>query len=113
MAKFSLLFLHGGLWGGGQIISQDLVELSTQKHILLSESGRIWEDGYGYQWWHNTFHSDNNSYAAYFASGWGGQSIYVFSEINTVVVFTGDNYYDTVPNGEILIRYILPAINNG
>lgn len=113
MAKFGLLFLHGGLWESEQIISQDWVELSTRKHILLSEHGWIWEDGYGYQWWHNTFYSDNHSYAAYFADGWGGQSIYLFSEINTVVVFTGGNYYDTVPNGEILIRYILPAINNG
>jgi len=108
MAKFGLLFLNKGKWEGEQIISQDWVELSTQKHISLT--GWQWEDGYGYQWWHNTFHSNNNSYRAYFANGWGGQQIYVFKDQNMVVVFTGGNYYANVPNGEILEHYILPTM---
>jgi CubicO group peptidase (beta-lactamase class C family) len=111
MAKFGQLFLNFGQWKGKQIISKAWIELSTQKHISFSGSGFDWEDGYGYQWWHNTFHINNHSYKAYFAEGWGGQMIYVFSDLNMVVVFTGGNYYDSIPNDEILSRYILPAAN--
>jgi CubicO group peptidase (beta-lactamase class C family) len=111
MTKFGLLLLNNGLWEGEQIISRDWVEVSTRRHIPLREAGRIWENGYGYHWWLNTFHSNNNFYESYFADGWGGQQIIIFSDINLVVVFTGGNYYDTLPNGEILVRYILPAID--
>lgn len=107
MAKFGLLFLNKGIWNGEQLISQDWVVLSTRKHISLT--GWQWEDGYGYQWWHYTFESNNYSYKVYFANGWGGQTIYVFPDLNMVVVFTGGNYYDTVPNGKLVNRFILPA----
>ncbi len=99
MAKFGLLFLNKGVWDGEQLISQDWIEVSTRKHFTLN--GWQWADGYGYQWWHNTFHTNNNSYSAYFADGWGGQTIYVFDELDMIVVFTGGNYYDAVPNGEL------------
>ena len=111
MAKFGLLFMQKGIWNNEQIISQEWVEASTLKHIQLTNPGWVNENGYGYQWWHNTFYFENNPYESYFASGWGGQQIFIFSDINMIIVFTGGNYYETVPNGEIIERYILPAIN--
>jgi CubicO group peptidase (beta-lactamase class C family) len=110
MAKFGYLFLNNGEWNGHQVISKEWVERSTAKHVDLS--GQVpWADGYGYQWW---IWDDIRGldYHAYFASGWGGQSIIILPEINTIVVSTAGNYYSTeqISIETILAIYILPAI---
>ena len=46
----------------------------------------------------------------YSASGFGGQHIMVFPELNTVVTFTGGNYLTKRPPFKIIEKYILPSI---
>jgi len=46
----------------------------------------------------------------FYASGWGGQNIFVLPELNSVVVFTGGTYTSTVKTFTLLERYIIPAI---
>jgi hypothetical protein len=46
----------------------------------------------------------------FFAAGWGGQKIIVAPALNMVAVFTGGNYAENDPSGEIFARYILPAV---
>jgi CubicO group peptidase (beta-lactamase class C family) len=113
MAKFGALFLNGGIWQGRQVISPAWVELSTRQHIdLYAGSADVWEDGYGYHWWRwdSIFGVD---YPAYMAQGWGGQWIVVSPEMNTVVVSTAGNYYEStsVPIQAILIDYVLPSLS--
>jgi len=108
MAKFGKFFLDKGIWEQEQIISEDWINESVQPRF--SPPPDWWEDGYGYQWWLKTFHIGLNNYESYFAQGWGGQFIFVFFELNMVVVFTGGNYFDLLPNLDILDHYILRAV---
>jgi CubicO group peptidase (beta-lactamase class C family) len=112
MAKFGQLFLNGGTWEKEQAISQEWVEISTQKFTSLNNWwGGV--DGYGYQWWQwEEIYGVN--YPAYMASGWGGQWIIVSPDMNTVVITTAGNYYTDVlmPVQTILVNYILPSISH-
>lgn len=105
MAKFGLLFLQEGRWNGNQIISKEWVEQSTQAHIAVDP---YWD--YGYQWWLRTYRANSRDDRAFAARGWGGQYIFVFPSLKMVVVFTGGNYSTPEPVGEILARFILPAV---
>jgi CubicO group peptidase (beta-lactamase class C family) len=105
MAKFGYLFLTRGVWKGERVISEEWVEESTKKHVSPS-----WADGYGYQWWLKTYRSDSISVDSFYAAGWGGQRIIVFPSLDLVLVFTGGNYVGQEPVDEIVVRYILPAV---
>ncbi len=105
MAKFGYLFLNGGVWQGEQIVSQEWIEESTKEHTLTLEA-----NGYGYQWWLETYRSRATSVDSFYAAGWGGQRITVFPSLDMVVVFTGGNYVEGEPVDEIISRYILLAV---
>ena len=110
MAKFGQLFLDGGVWKGERIISQEWIDLSTTRHVQLTLS---WATGYGYQWWMYTFQRGSARYDVFFASGWGGQNIYVFPELEMVCVFTGANYTSSgpLPPEMIVTNHILDALD--
>jgi CubicO group peptidase (beta-lactamase class C family) len=125
MAKFGYLYLNGGTWKGQQIISQEWVEKSTRASVSIpwkSLAGILGDeyadlpethgDSYGYLWWLKTYHVNSQSVDAYFASGWGGQRIFVFPSLDMVVVLTGGNYgaKQKEPVDEIITRYVLPAV---
>lgn len=125
MAKFGTLYLNSGNWKGQQIISQEWVERSTKasvsipweslEGILGDEYADLPEthgDRYGYLWWLKTYHANAQSVDAYFASGWGGQRIFVFPSLDMVVVLTGGNYgaKQKDPTAEIITQYVLPAV---
>ncbi len=105
MARFGYLYLMNGVWEGKQIVPEEWVEVSQQKHIARKF---IEDDYYGYHWWV----SDYNTYSAV---GYSGQWITVVPEHNLVVVFTndfteGDNLQWNTPE-RLLNTYIIPAIN--
>jgi CubicO group peptidase (beta-lactamase class C family) len=109
MAKIGQLFLNGGEWNGTCIISEEWVEKSTQNYI---DPGVTWADGYGYLWWLRNLTAQGRTYESFKAIGWGGQEIFVFRDMDMVVVFTGANYVSDPPCDEIMKRYILPSIEN-
>jgi CubicO group peptidase (beta-lactamase class C family) len=116
MAKFGYLFLNGGMWKDERVISQDWINISTQKLIDPNNysTNYTWADGYGYQWWvWEDIHGVE--YHAYFASGWGGQWIIVCPSENMVVVSTAGNYYTEMimPIESILVRFIIPSVSQG
>ncbi|KRF08058.1 hypothetical protein ASG89_16620 [Paenibacillus sp. Soil766] len=78
MAKFGYLFLNHGVWNEQQIVPSDWVDRSTSKQIDTNVGQET--DGYGYQWWRNTF-------GGYAAKGMFGQYICVLPEQDIVVVF--------------------------
>ena len=105
MARFGYLYLMDGVWEGKQIVPEEWVEVSQQKHIKRKF---IEDDYYGYHWWV----SDYNTYSAV---GYSGQWITVVPEHNLVVVFTndfteGDDLQWNTPE-RLLNTYIIPAIN--
>ena len=106
MAKLGYLFLNGGTWKGERIVSEEWIEESTKRHVSPS-----WADGYGYQWWMETYHSNSIPIDSFYAAGWGGQRITVFPSLDLVVVFTGGNYVGEDPVDDIITHYILPAVD--
>ena len=104
MARFGYLYLKGGMWDDVQIIPEDWVEVSQQKHI---ERKYIEDYYYGYHWWV----SDHNTYSAV---GYAGQLITIIPEHDLVIVFTngfkeGDELQRTTPE-RLINTYILPSI---
>jgi CubicO group peptidase (beta-lactamase class C family) len=111
MLKFGQLFLNGGSWNGEQIISSSWITESTSRSVDLNLS---FSDGYGYQWWHESFNIEGRDpIDSYFAAGNGGQFIFIVPSKNAVVVLTGDNINDADLTYQpmVLMRdYILPAL---
>jgi len=82
MARFGQLFLQQGQWNGKQIISADWVVDSTRSY---SDTGPSWR-GYGYMWWTIEANHQGLKKGDYYASGYGGQNMFVLPRMNTVIV---------------------------
>jgi len=106
MAKFGQLYLNTGKWNGEQIVLEKWVKESTQHHIKTTSGA------YGYQWWMRSFENNNETIESFYAIGNAGQFIFVFPELELIVVSTAQNY----DNGwsrrfyGLLKSYILPAV---
>jgi CubicO group peptidase (beta-lactamase class C family) len=96
MAKLGFLFLNNGTWDGVQIVPADWVATATSSHEILDS-----ETGYGYQWWTSPI------IGAYSARGYLGQLIYVFPDLDMVVIFTASTNY--LQDGVLIEDFILPA----
>lgn len=82
MAKVGQLFLQKGRWGAVQVIPAGWVERSTRSYSDTGTSGL----GYGYMWWVVTDETGGLKKGDYYASGYGGQRLFVIPRINTVIV---------------------------
>ncbi|WP_282609293.1 serine hydrolase [Pelagibius sp. Alg239-R121] len=118
MLKFGQLYLNHGTWLGQRIISEHWVRESTRKHVASTrpDKPRVKSSrrGYGYQWWtRRTLPGEDAKLDLYLASGNGGQKIFVYPNLQLVVVFTGSHYGKPAGHAQpwkILDRYILPAV---
>ena len=98
MAKFGLMYLNGGEFGGKQVVPADWVKASLQNYskdawITKNRTSRIGpfihDLGYGYQWWSATMGKRRVD----FAWGHGGQQIVLLHDLDMVVVMTSDPQY--------------------
>jgi CubicO group peptidase (beta-lactamase class C family) len=105
MAKFGYLYLNNGVWRDQQIFSKEWIDKSVDKHLYVNPYYH-----YGYQWWIRNYEINSKEYHSFSASGWGGQRISVFPELDVVIVLTGGNYMTSDPVDHIIIDYILPSI---
>lgn len=105
MAKFGQLYLNGGMWNGKQIVPNDWVKESIQPHIKTT-SGT-----YGYQWWLRSFRINDRQIDSFYAIGNAGQFIFVFPDLEMVIVSTAQNYDQGWSKDffEMISNYILPA----
>ena len=114
MAKFGLLFLNNGEWQGEQVVSSEWCAISTAAFLNPNDYNNEfrWANGYGYQWWQETYSYDAKSYSSFFASGWGGQNIIIVRDLNLVIVTTAGNWYEAerISPFSIVSDYIIPAI---
>ena len=108
MAKIGELVLRRGHWDGTQIVSDTWIDESTGYHLTINAN-----DDYGYLWWRRTIGPADELDTVY-ASGNGGQFIFVIPDVNMIVIFNGTNYNSSLQNQpyEILDRFIVPAIQN-
>ncbi|MGB6873242.1 MAG: serine hydrolase [Dehalococcoidia bacterium] len=114
MAKIGVTFLNEGVWNGERIVSGQWVEKSAiafpgNEGINVPGTDKR-NVGYYYSWWTKTFSNSGKEINMFYAEGWGGQNIFVFPELNTVVVFTGGTYTSTVKTFTLLEKYIIPAL---
>ena len=108
MAKFGQLYLNGGTWKGVPVISRKWVAESTKKRIWADDRTRH----YGFQWWIEEHLWQGNVVTSFAARGWGGQRIYVFPDLQLVVVFTGGNHHTLAnPEHAMLAQFVLPAVH--
>lgn len=114
MAKLGLLYANQGIWNGQQIVSSEWVDESIQNYSTPFGSGNGFSNGYGYQWWLNRFLVGTQAHNCFFGVGWGEQYIYVFPDIEMVVIIPSG--YFAVPEvirpHDLIQNYILPSLNN-
>lgn len=78
-------------------------------HSSISEKNY----GYGYLLWNKDYLIDGKSYNTFFCSGNGGNKIFIFNELNMVVVITASAYnkkYAHPQVDDMMSKYILPSI---
>jgi len=83
MAKIGLLVLNKGKWENKQIVSEAWIEESTKVYIESEE--------YGYLWWLAWHSIEGHDVRVIFANGWGSQFIFIFPDLDMVMVTTGNN----------------------
>ena len=83
VAKYGFLYLNDGKWNNIQVIPEEWVEESTQKHIDIDD-----ERGFGYLWWIGSFTMNGKEIPHFFAAGFGGQTIHIVPELDLMIVFT-------------------------
>lgn len=79
LARLGQLFLMDGRWSGQAVVPGDWIEVATAPAFSSSS----WRS-YGYLWW------IDSEREAFYASGWGGQYLYVLPGRDLVVVVTTD-----------------------
>jgi CubicO group peptidase (beta-lactamase class C family) len=106
-AKIGQLILDKGRYNGAQIISEEWVRESTEQR--LAQPMQRW---YGYQWWQTDFQVDGKTIAAIYSSGWGGQFVFIFPELDLVFVANGENFDEYKQDSPLrmLENYVLPAV---
>ncbi|MEM6731034.1 MAG: 6-aminohexanoate hydrolase, partial [Myxococcota bacterium] len=70
-----------------RVLARGWVSYSTRAHASIHEDG-----DYGLGWWRKSFEIDGAPVAAYYASGNGGQLMFIVPERSLVVLFHGGNY---------------------
>jgi CubicO group peptidase (beta-lactamase class C family) len=104
MAKIGQLHLDGGTWSGRQVVCPEWVEMATAQQVEGVD--------YGYQWWLTRFDNGGTSERSFYASGRGGQFIFVLPELSLVAVFTGGNTDERyLQPFDMMKRYVLPAVH--
>ena len=110
-AKYGQLYKNGGVWQGKQIIPAKWVEASLAKQVARSEDPN--GGHYGYLFWHDSIPFGNELLEVTYATGNGGNKIYIFKDIPFVIVITATAYNRPYAHGQVnqmMGKYILPAI---
>ena len=107
MGKIGQLVLQDGQWNKEQIVSSQWLRESTREH---THGDRV---GYGYQWRTASIFQGGRSIEVVWASGYGGQRIFIVRDLNIVAVITSEVFYNA--NGGLQAEHlfessILPAV---
>lgn len=109
-AAFGQLYKNGGVYDGERILPEQWVRDSLTPRVDVGNGDG---DRYGYLWWHKDYELGGERYAVAYATGNGGNKIFVFDDIPFVVVITASAYgqrYMHLQVDEIMTDYVLPAV---
>jgi CubicO group peptidase (beta-lactamase class C family) len=104
LAKFGSLYLNGGTWKGHPVVPQDWIEAS------FARNGLIRGQGYGLLWWKTVFVVRDAEREVLYASGNGGNLVFVVPSERLVVVINASNYNGPGPSYSFMRDDILRAI---
>ncbi len=109
MAKFGLLDLDGGRGAGEQIVPESWIDTS-----IVARYPVPWDDydSYGYSWYTHALMVAGSEFRYFFASGNGGNKIYVLPEQRMVVVIQSAAYNTSYGQRRSLdvLRQVLEAL---
>jgi CubicO group peptidase (beta-lactamase class C family) len=96
LVKFGLLFLHRGKWQGRQLVPSRWVREATRPRTQFTDRraggyGDLYK-GYAYHWWTGEEQIGSLALPFYFASGNGGQRLFVIPDLDLVVAITSSAY---------------------
>lgn len=109
-AKFGQLYKNGGQWNGKQVIPIAWLEKTFSRQQKVPYGDNVY---YGYLFWNTTFNVKGKPYEAFFATGNGGNKIFVFKDHPWVIVITATAYakwYMHAQVNNMMESYILPAL---
>ena len=101
-ARFGLLALRGGRWGGEQLVSSEWFDMATRPADIQSN--------YGYMWWLNTDQAQLPSApgSVFYANGAGSTNIIYIDRDNDLVTVT--RWVDGAEHVDEFIRLVLESI---
>ena len=106
--KLGQVFLDGGVWKGKRLVSEEWVRQSAAAHASMNL-----QSDYGFGWWRQTFEVEGKSIETFYASGNGGQMLFVVPELDMTVMINAGNYSDgrtrNAFRDRFMGKYILPA----
>lgn len=106
MVKIGLLVLQNGDWHGRSLVSASWVAESTRAQTMLRGVP------YGYLWWSSSLRYGTKSVDVIWASGNGGQTIFVVPEYELVSVITAGYFNSDRAQSvfEIFRNVVLPSV---
>ncbi len=107
LARFGQLCLNGGTWQGRQIVSSAWLEKSTLAHSTNLRA-HDHKGNYGYLWW---VADSIFGQKTFYASGAGGQRVFVLPEEEMVVVHLVDTYDNNDVNDQQAFSLLQMIIN--
>lgn len=110
-AKYGQLYKNKGQWDGQQVLPKTWVEQSLSRQVPRGDNEG--QGHYGYLFWNDTFPLNEKMVEVAYASGNGGNKIYVFKNLDAVVVITASAYNKAYAHPQVnkmMANYILPAI---
>ena len=91
LARIGAMVLGEGRYGGRRIVSAGWLRDSLTPHVATGEADP-YSDGYGYFWYHVTHRIGGRAVSVSFASGNGGNKIYVVPSRKLVIAITSRAY---------------------
>lgn len=114
-ARFGELFLNAGEHQGRRIVSAAWVERSLSPQLSIS-SADPHADAYGFMWYMKSEIVDGRPIRVHFASGNGGNKVYVVPSSRLVIAITSSAYdtdYGQERSRAILQRVLAAIVNAG
>jgi CubicO group peptidase (beta-lactamase class C family) len=108
LARFGLLYLQNGVWGGERLISEDWIEFVRTPAPATAKTGNF----YGGQWWLVPDDRNDVPKEAYATSGNRGQYVVVVPSHDVVIVRRGLDFGKQGFNRWDLTREVLKAVAN-
>lgn len=112
-AKYGQLYANGGKWKGKQVLQKTWVDETLSKQLPIT--GRP-DEYYGYLFWNKAYQVKNKWYETFYASGNGGNKIFIFKDQPLVIVITSTAYgtaYAHRQADRIVAEFLLPSIVYG